>query len=91
MNNKKSDKRAGEKQKKEILFRTNLFIYFFWLVLTQTKQGQQQKTDRRAGKKWNKRPKKISVFFFILIFKFRRTLSLSLSPYCKHFRSTLTG
>ena len=90
MNNKKSDKRAGEKQKKEILFRTNLFIYFFWLVLTQTKQGQQQKTDRRAGKKWNKRPKKISVFFFFL-FKFRRTLSLSLSPYCKHFRSTLTG
>ena len=89
MNNKKTDKRAGEKQKKEILFRTNLFIYFFWLVLTQTKQGQQQKTDRRAGKKWNKRPKKISVFFFL--FKFRRTLSLSLSPYCKHFRSTLTG
>ena len=90
MNNKKSDKRAGEKQKKEILFRTNLFIYFFWLVLTQTKQGQQQKTDRRAAKKWNKRPKKISIFFFYL-FKFRRTLSLSLSPYCKHFRSTLTG
>ena len=64
MNNKKSDKRAGEKQKKEILFRTNLFIYLFWLVLTQTKQGQQQKTDQRAGKKWNKRPKKISFFFF---------------------------
>ena len=68
MNNKKSDKRAGEKQKKEILFRTNLFIYFFWLVLTQTKQGQQQKTDRKAGKKWNKRPKKISVFFFIFFY-----------------------
>ena len=64
MNNKKSDKRAGEKQKKEILFRTNLFIYLFWLVLTQTKPGQQQNTDRRAGKKWNKRPKKISMFFF---------------------------
>ena len=72
MNNKKSDKRAGEKQKKEILFRTNLF--FFWLVLTQTKQGQQQKTDRRARKKWNKRPKKISVFFlnfYFILFKFR--------------------
>ena len=88
MNNKKSDKRAGEKQKKEILFRTNLFIYFFWLVLTQTKQGQQQKTDRRAGKNGIKDQRKYLCFF---LFKFRRTLSLSLSPYCKHFRSTLTG
>ena len=47
MNNKKSDKRAGEKQKKEILFRTNLF--FFLVGFNTNKTGSTTK-NRSKGK-----------------------------------------
>ena len=49
------------------MYKSNNIIFLDFEIpqfQSQTKQGQQQKTDRKAGKKWNKRPKKISVFFF---------------------------
>ena len=51
MNNKKSDKRAGEKQKKEILFRTNLFIYFFLVGFNTNKTGSTTKNRSKGREK----------------------------------------
>ena len=52
MNNKKSDQRAGEKQKKkEILFRTNLFFIFLLVGFNTNKTGLTTKNRSKGREK----------------------------------------
>ena len=51
MNNKKSDQRAGEKGKKEILFRTNLFFFSFLVGFNTNKTALTTKNRSKGREK----------------------------------------
>ena len=67
MNNKKSDQRAGEKRKKEILFRTNLsfFLFFFWFQHKQNSVNN-KKQIKGQGKNGIKDQRKYLYFFYFI-------------------------